>query len=78
MGLAAAPHLALDAAPELHWIDPPTLQGMMGAPDLVVIDVSQGWWTYDQKIAGSLILPGEVSSWAPRLSKDKKIVVYCG
>ena len=75
---SAPPPAVLAAPPEVKYIDPTTLKGMLGAPDVVVIDVSQGWWTYDLKIAGSLLLPGEVESWAPRLPKDKKIVLYCG
>ncbi|MHB8069020.1 MAG: rhodanese-like domain-containing protein [Desulfobaccales bacterium] len=78
LSLAAAPAPGLAASPEIKYIDPATLKGMMGAPDLLVIDVSQGWWTYDLKIAGSLVFPEETSSWAPGLPKDKKIVLYCG
>ncbi len=66
------------AEPEVKYIDAATLKGMLGDPDLVIIDTSQGWWTYDQKIVGSLVFPEEASSWASRLSKDKKIVLYCG
>ena len=78
LGLMAARRPALAAPPEVQFIDAPTLKGMLGAPDVVIIDSSQGWWTYDQKIVGSLVLPGETSSWAPQIPKDKKIVVYCG
>ncbi len=78
LGLSTPPAPVLAAKPEVKFIDPATLKGMLGAPDLVIIDVSQGWWTYDRKITGSLIFPEETSSWAPRLSKDKKIVLYCG
>jgi rhodanese-related sulfurtransferase len=67
------------AAPaEMQFIDPATLKGMLGSPDLVIVDASKGWWTYDQKIPGALVLPGDPSSWAASLPKDKKIVVYCG
>lgn len=69
---------ALAAEPEVKYIDAATLKGMLGDPALVIIDTSQGWWTYDQKIIGSLVCPEEASSWASRLSKDKKIVLYCG
>ncbi len=69
---------ALAAEPEVKYIDAATLKGMLGDPSLVIIDTSRGWWTYDQKIVGSLVLPEEVSSWAPRIPKNKKIVVYCG
>ncbi len=69
---------ALAAEPEVKYLDAASLKGMLGEPDLVIIDTSQGWWTYDQKIVGSRVFPGEAGSWAPRLSKDKKIVLYCG
>ena len=68
----------LAAASEVKYIDAPTLKGMMGDPSLVIIDTSTGWWTYDQKIPGSLVLPEEADTWAARFPKDKKIVLYCG
>ena len=74
--MLASPSLAAD--PEVQYIDAPTLKSMLGAPDLVIIDTSTGWWTYDEKIIGSLVLPEEASSWASKLSKDKRIVLYCG
>ncbi len=78
LGLAMLAGPSLAASPEVKYIDAPTLKGMLGDPDLVIIDTSTGWWTYDQKIIGSLVFPEETSSWAPKLSKDKKIVLYCG
>ena len=78
LGLVMVTGPSLAAEPEVKYIDAATLKGMLGDPDLVIIDTSRGWWTYDQKIAGSLVFPEEASSWAPRLAKDKKIVLYCG
>jgi hypothetical protein len=78
LGLAMLASPSLVAASEVKYIDAPTLKGMLGDPDLVIIDTSTGWWTYDQKIVGSLVFPEEASSWAPKLAKDKKIVLYCG
>jgi hypothetical protein len=78
LSLALVRGQALAAEPEVKYIGPADLKGMMGDPNLVVIDASKGWWTYDRKIPGSLVLPGEVSSWAPQIPKDKKIVLYCG
>ncbi len=78
LGLAILASPSLAASPEVRYIDAPTLKGMLGDPKLVIIDTSTGWWTYDQKIAGSLVFPEETSSWAPKLSKDNKIVLYCG
>ena len=78
LSFALARGNALAAAPEVKYIDAAELKGMLGDPTLVIIDTSQGWWTYDQKIVGSLVFPGEVNSWAPQIPKDKKIVLYCG
>jgi hypothetical protein len=78
LGLSVPPTAGWAAEPEVKYIDAATLKGMLGDPDLVIIDTSQGWWTYDQKIVGSLVLPEEASAWAPGLSKDEKIVLYCG
>ena len=78
LSFAMARGQALAAAPEVKYIGPADLKGMLGDPNLVIIDASKGWWTYDRKIVGSLVFPGEVSSWAPRIPKDKTIVLYCG
>jgi hypothetical protein len=78
MGLVMLTGPSLAAEPEVKYIDAATLKGRLGDPDLVIIDTSQGWWTYDQKIVGSLVFPEKASSWASGLSKDKKIVLYCG
>jgi hypothetical protein len=69
---------ALAAEAAVKYVDAATLKAGLGDPDLVIIDTSKGWWTYDQKIVGSLVFPEEASSWAARLAKDKKIVLYCG
>jgi hypothetical protein len=78
LGLSVTLTAGWAAEPEVKYIDAATLKGMLGDPDLVIIDTSLGWWTYDQKIVGSLVFPEAASSWASGLSKDKKIVLYCG
>ncbi len=78
LSFAMARGQALAAEAEVKYIDAATLKSMLGEPKLVIIDTSQGWWTYDQKIPGSLVFPEEASSWASRLTKDEKIVLYCG
>ena len=78
LSFALARGQALAAESKVQYIDAPALKGMLGDPNLVIIDTSQGWWTYDQKIPGSLIFPEEASAWADKLSKDKTIVLYCG
>ncbi len=78
LGVSLLPGPALAETPKVQYIDAATLKGMLGDPNLVIIDTSQGWWTYDQKIPGSLIFPEEASAWASQLSADKTIVLYCG
>ena len=62
----------------MQYIDAATLKGMLGDPDLVIIDIAWDGGRTDQKIVGSLVFPEAASSWASGLSKDKKIVLYCG
>ncbi len=76
LGLALPGRAA--AAPEVKYISPDALKAVMRAPDQLIIDVSKGWWTYDQKITGSLVYPGETDTWAPQLPKDEQIILYCG
>ncbi len=78
LGLAAPVRPSLAAAPEVQYLDAPALKAMMGDPNLVIIDTSTGWWTYDKKIPGSLVYPEEATVWASKIPKDKKIVLYCG
>ncbi len=77
LALSLAPGLTAAAA-AVNYIDVATLKGMVGSPDVVVIDTSTGWWTYDQKIVGSIIHPEPAREWAAQIPKDKKIVLYCG
>jgi len=37
------PGPALAAEPEVKYIGPSDLKGMLGAPNLVIIDTSKGW-----------------------------------
>ncbi len=69
---------ALAAGSEVNYIDAATLKGMLGDPNLVIIDASRGWWTYDQKIPGSLVHPEDAEVWAPTVPRDKTVVLYCG
>ncbi len=66
------------AKPEVNFITPATLKGMLGDPALLIIDVRKGDWSSHHQIVGARRYdPEEISSWAPRLPRDKKIVVYC-
>jgi Rhodanese-like domain len=56
------------------------LKGMMGNPDLVIIDVrtQQNWAESDLKIKGAVREdPESLDSWANKYPKDKTLVLYC-
>ncbi len=56
------------------------LRGMLGNPDLIVIDVrtEKEWIKSDKKISGATWEEAdEFSSWAAKYPKDKTIVLYC-
>jgi hypothetical protein len=56
------------------------LKGMLGNPDVLVIDVrtQRDWKESDLKIKGSVREdPGAVESWANKYPKDKTLVFYC-
>jgi predicted sulfurtransferase len=60
-------------------ISPEELKGMLGDPDVIVIDVRRGmeWDDSDFKIKGAARETGFVSKWAGKYPKDKTIVLYC-
>ncbi len=65
---------------ELKYVDKDTLKDMLGAPNLLIIDVRQptDWNGSDKKIQGAVRQePNQAATWGPNLSKDKKIVLYC-
>jgi hypothetical protein len=56
------------------------LKGMMGNPDLVIIDVrtQQNWADSDLKIRGAVREdPESLDSWVNKYPKDKTLVLYC-
>ncbi|GAB4255523.1 MAG: hypothetical protein Kow0092_00630 [Deferrisomatales bacterium] len=56
------------------------LKGLLGSPDLVVVDARRrgDWDGSDAKIVGAVRGdPNDVRSWAARVPKDKTVVVYC-
>ena len=56
------------------------LKAMLGAPDLLLIDVRYGndWTESDLKIKGAVREdPKTFDSWANKLPKDKTLVFYC-
>jgi rhodanese-related sulfurtransferase len=71
---------ALAAAPEVKLIDAATLKGMLGDPQLLVIDVRtpSAYADSDKKIKTAVRQdPGKVPTWAQKLSRDQKMVLYC-
>jgi hypothetical protein len=55
------------------------LNGILGGPDVIVIDVRRGseWDGSDSKIKGAVRETGFVSKWADKYPKDKTVVLYC-
>ena len=56
------------------------LKGMLGSPDLVIVDVRYGkdWTDSDLKIKGAVREdPEAFQSWTNKYPKDKTIVLYC-
>lgn len=56
------------------------LKGMLGKPDVVIIDVRSNldWQESDRKILGaSREEPDKTETWAGKYPKDKTIVLYC-
>ena len=56
------------------------LKGMLGSPDLVIVDVRYGkdWTDSDLKIKGAVREdPKAFESWADKYPKNRTIVLYC-
>jgi len=56
------------------------LKGMLGNPDLVILDnlVGDQWETVNQKLPGAVHEdPDNVDAWADKYPKDKIYVTYC-
>ena len=56
------------------------VEGMLGKPDVVVIDVrsEKAWDAGEAKIKGAIReVPVEVETWSKKYPKDKTLVLYC-
>jgi rhodanese-related sulfurtransferase len=56
------------------------LKGMLGTPDLVIIDVrrDEDWKSSNVKIKGAVREdPEKVDTWMSKYPKDKTLVFYC-
>ena len=61
-------------------IDKDALNGMLSAPDLVVLDVRTGndWSSSEFKIKSAVRAPAsEYEDWSASLAKDNTLVLYC-
>ena len=81
MALLVVPALTPAAGPEVKFVDPDTLKGWLGAPNVLILDVRvPSYWNRSAtKIKGAVRRdPGrkEVAVWGRSLPPDKKIVVY--
>lgn len=54
------------------------LKGLLGSPEVVILDVRWEGGSAPERISGSVFQdPDKVASWASNFSKEKKIVLYC-
>jgi len=68
------------AAEDVPRITKEDLKGKLGDPNVLIIDVRTGsdWKASDVKIKGAIREEAKnVSEWAPKLDKNKTIVLYC-
>jgi predicted sulfurtransferase len=68
------------AATDVPRMDKEDLKARLGDPEVVIIDVrtARDWKASDLKIKGAIREEaGNVSEWAPKLDKNKTIVLYC-
>ena len=74
--LVVSPALAGD----VKLVDKDELKGLLGAKDLVILDVRAGrdWSTSEFKIKGAVRADaGDFDSWSKSYPKDAKLVLYC-
>jgi rhodanese-related sulfurtransferase len=61
-------------------ISPDELKGLLGADNLIILDVRTGkdWKSSEFKIPGAIRAnPSEFATWGNSYPKEKKIVLYC-
>jgi rhodanese-related sulfurtransferase len=65
---------------EVPRISKEELKGMLGNPDLLIVDVRKGtdWKASEFKIKGAVREdPKQVSSWMDKYPQDKTLIIYC-
>ena len=73
-------HVSCSSAADVGRMSKDELRGMLGNPDLVIIDVrtEKEWRKSDKKISGATWEDAdEFASWAAQYPKDKTMVLYC-
>ena len=76
--VAASALPAAAAESEAPRIKKEELKGMLGAPDLVILDVRYDWAQAPTRIPGAVHEdPRDVASWAEKYPKEKTVVLYC-
>jgi hypothetical protein len=67
-------------AQEVPRIEPDRLEALLGAPDLVLLDVraESQWRKSDRKIRGARrVNPDRPETWIGSLGRESRIVLYC-
>ena len=81
LSLLLAPWATAQAAePTVKLIDAATLKGMLGNPQVMIIDVRtpSSFASSGKMIKGAVRRdPGKVPTWAQTLPRDKTLVLYC-
>jgi len=65
--------------PEMPRVTKEELKEALGKPGVILLDCrpEEQWSTSEQKLPGAIHEnPLEVDSWAPKYSKDSKIIIY--
>jgi len=73
-------HVSCSSAADVGRMSKDELRGMLGNPDLVILDVrtEKEWRKSDKKILGATWQDAdEFALWADTYPKDKTIVLYC-
>ena len=79
LAMACASALRTTAA-EAPRITKEEVKGMLGNPDVIIVDVRSGgdWNSSKVKIQGAVREdPESIGSWIDKYSKDKTLVFYC-
>ncbi len=72
--------LAAAGAQEVPRMTKEELKGMLGDPDVIIIDVRSeaGWNSSDMKIKGAVREdPWDLDTWMAKYPRDKTLVFYC-